>query len=188
MMRYRISKGLKMSHHEVKQEHRQSEGDPHMKGAIRSRQAAMARSRMMAEVPDADVVLVNPVHVAVALRYEPAKGAPRVVAKGAGEVAARIREKASEHRVPMVENVPLARALYRACDLGQEIPAELYTAVAQVLAFVLSLRARGSSAGLHRPSHLVDERLNSFNVGPKGRRPGKARPAPRKRMSAHNRP
>ena len=87
----------------------------------------------------------------MALRYDPARGAPRVVAKGAGAVAARIREVASDHRIPMVQDVALARALYHSCDLGQEIPAEMYMAVARVLAFVLTLAARGSAAGLHRP-------------------------------------
>jgi flagellar biosynthetic protein FlhB len=154
--RRRIGKQLKMSMHEVKQEHKQTEGDPHLKGAIRSKQMAMSRNRMMSKVRDADVVLVNPTHVAVALQYRPDRGAPRVVAKGAGHVAARIRAEASKHRVPMVSDVPLARALYSACDLEREIPAELFAAVAQVLAFVLSLKARGSAAGMHRlPQTLV---------------------------------
>ena len=96
------------------------------------------------------MVLVNPTHVAVALRYDPAKGTPRVVAKGAGVVAARIRELAETHRVAMVEDIPLARALYSGCEVGQEIPPQLYQAVAQVLAFVLSLRANGHPAGRHR--------------------------------------
>jgi flagellar biosynthetic protein FlhB len=139
-----------MTRREVKEEHKQSEGDPQLKGAIRSRQLAMSRNRMMSEVAKADVVLVNPTHVAVALRYDPARGAPRVVAKGAGAVAARIRERAGEHRVPMVEDVPLARALHAQCDLGQEIPGELYEAVARVLAFVMALRRRGSAGGTHR--------------------------------------
>ena len=154
VVRRRIGGQLRMSKQEVKEEMRSSEGDPHVRAAIRSRQMAMSRNRMMVEVAKADVVLVNPIHVAVALRYDPARGAPRVVAKGAGAVAARIRAEAEAHRVPMVEDVPLARALHRACELGQEIPAELYTAVARVLAFVLSLRARGSAAGLHRPPQL----------------------------------
>jgi flagellar biosynthetic protein FlhB len=154
--RQRINKQLRMTRHEVKQEHRQSEGDPHVKGAIRSRQLAMSRNRMMSAVADADVVLVNPTHVAVALRYQPDRGAPRVVAKGAGSVAARIREEAEKHRVPMVHDVPLARALHKACDLDQEIPAELFTAVAQVLAFVLALRARWTAAaGSLRPPALA---------------------------------
>ncbi len=148
--RRRIGKQIRMTKQEVKEEHKRSEGDPQLKAAIRGKQAAMARQRMMAEVPKADVVLVNPTHVAVALRYDPAKGAPRVIAKGAGAVAAKIREKASEHRIPMVHDAPLARALYRGCDLGQEIPPDFYEAVARVLAFVMMLKAKGSAAGLHR--------------------------------------
>lgn len=148
--RRRLGKQLKMSMHEVKQEHKQSEGDPHLKGAIRSKQMSMSRNRMMTKIADADVVLVNPTHVAVALQYRPDRGAPRVVAKGAGAVATKIREEASKHRVPMVSDVPLARALHKACELDQEIPAELFAAVAQVLAFVLALKAKGSAAGTHR--------------------------------------
>jgi flagellar biosynthesis protein FlhB len=154
VVRRRTNKQLRMTKREVKEENKQSEGDPMLKGAIRSRQLAMSRNRMMSEVARADVVLVNPTHVAVALRYDPARGAPRVVAKGAGAVAARIRERAGEHRVPMVEDVPLARALHARCELGQEIPAELYEAVARILAFVMALRRRGSPAGTHRaPGH-----------------------------------
>jgi flagellar biosynthetic protein FlhB len=135
---------------EVKQENKNAEGDPHVKGQIRQKQMAMARNRQMADVPTADVVLVNPTHVAVALRYDPMKGAPRIVAKGSGVIAAKIRELAAEHRIPMVQDVPLARALFAGCEVGQEIPAEFYGAVAKVLAFVMSLKARGSAAGLHR--------------------------------------
>jgi flagellar biosynthetic protein FlhB len=109
----------------------------------------MSRSRMIAAVERADVVLLNPTHVAVALAYEPGRSAPRVVAKGADEVAARIREKAAEHRVPRVRDVVLARALHAACEVGQEIPVELYSAVARVLAFVLALKRRGGSGGVH---------------------------------------
>jgi flagellar biosynthetic protein FlhB len=151
MVRRRVNKGLKMSKQEIKDEYKKMEGDPHVKGQIRARQYAAARSRMMADVPKADVVLVNPTHVAVALRYDPGKGAPRVLAKGSGTVAAKIREKASEHRIPMVQDVPLARALYAGCEIGAEIPAEFYGAVARVLAFVMGLKAKGSAAGLHRP-------------------------------------
>jgi flagellar biosynthesis protein FlhB len=154
--RRRIGKQLRMSKHDVKQEHKQAEGDPHLKGAIRSKQMAMSRQRMMTDLAKADVVLVNPTHVAVALRYDPARGAPRVVAKGAGVVAARIRQVAAEKRIPMVQDVPLARALHKACELGSEIPPELYGAVARVLAFVMTLKARGSAAGMHRtPAALV---------------------------------
>jgi flagellar biosynthesis protein FlhB len=151
VVRRRNNKQLKMTRHEVKEDNKRSEGNPHLRSAIRSRQLAMSRNRMMADLPKADVVVVNPTHVATALRYEPAKGAPRVVAKGAGAVAARIREVAAEHRIPMVQDVALARALYASCDLGAEVPPELYTAVARVLAFVMGLKARGSAAGLHRP-------------------------------------
>ena len=156
--RRRVGKQLKMSMHEVKQEHKQTEGDPHLKGAIRSKQMAMSRNRMMSKIANADVVLVNPTHVAVALQYRPDRGAPRVVAKGSGHVATRIREEASKHRVPMVADVPLARAVYAACDLDQEIPGELFAAVAQVLAFVLSLKARGSAAGTHKLPALLGAR------------------------------
>jgi len=112
---------------------------------------------MMADVGQADVVLVNPTHVAVALRYEPEKGAPRVVARGAGAIAAKIRERAGEESVPLVRDVPLARALYTSTKVGQEIPAELFAAVAQVLAFVISRRTRGQVGGQHRSPRAEGE-------------------------------
>lgn len=150
MQRRRIGKQTRMSKEEIKQEHKQAEGDPLVKSAIRSRQLAAARNRMMADVPTADVILVNPTHVAVALRYDAQKGAPRVVARGAGAIAAKIREIAAEESVPLVRDVPLARALYKSTKVGQEIPAELFAAVAQVLAFVISRRSRGQVGGQHR--------------------------------------
>ncbi|MEV4141420.1 EscU/YscU/HrcU family type III secretion system export apparatus switch protein [Dactylosporangium sp. NPDC049742] len=150
----RVNKQLMMSKEEIKEEHKKSEGDPHVKGHIRQRQHEMARSRMMADVPRADVVVVNPTHVSVALRYDPTKGAPRVVAKGQGVIALKIREVATEHRVPMVEDVPLARALHAACEIGDEIPAEFFGAVARVLAFIMMLKSKGSAAGVHTvPEH-----------------------------------
>lgn len=149
IVRRRIGKQTRMSTHEVKQESKQTEGDPLVKSAIRSRQLAAARNRMMTDVPTADVVLVNPTHVAVALTYDAERGAPRVVARGAGEIARRIRERAAEHRVPLVRDVPLARALYTSTTVGQEIPAELYAAVAQVLAFVITRRNQGRPGGEH---------------------------------------
>jgi flagellar biosynthesis protein FlhB len=155
VVRKRNNKQLKMTKQEVKEELKSSEGDPRLRGAVRSRQLAMRRNRMMADVPHADVVVVNPTHVAVALRYDPSRGAPRVVAKGADHVAARIRALAEENRVPMVSDVPLARTLYQACDLGQEIPADLYKAVATVLAFIMTLKKRGSAAGVHRVHTLA---------------------------------
>jgi flagellar biosynthesis protein FlhB len=147
--RKKVGKQTKMTKQEVKQEHKNTEGDPLVKSAIRSRQLAAARNRMMADVPQADVVLVNPTHVAVALRYDPAAGAPKVVAKGAGAIAQRIRDLGTEADVPLVRDVPLARALYSSCAVGQEIPAELFAAVAQVLAFVIGRRTHGQRGGTH---------------------------------------
>jgi len=138
---WRHADGLKMSKEEVRRENRETEGDPHVKAAIRSQQREMARRRMMAEVPKADVIVTNPTHYAVALRYDDnAMRAPRVIAKGADAVAAKIREVGEEHHVPVLESPPLARALYRHTELGDEIPAALYTAVAEVLAYVFQLR------------------------------------------------
>jgi flagellar biosynthetic protein FlhB len=151
VVRRQTMKKLMMSQYEIKQEHKQSEGDPHMKAQRRATQMAMSRNRMMSDMADADVLLVNPTHVAVALKYDPMKGAPRVVAKGAGEVASRLRARAEECRVPMVQDIPLARALHGSCEIGQEVPAQLFTAVARVLAFVMHLSARGVVGGFHRP-------------------------------------
>lgn len=135
------NKQLRMTKDEIKKEHKESEGDPQVKGRIRQLQQAMARGRMMSKVPEADVIVTNPTHYAVALSYrDSAMGAPRVVAKGADEVAARIREIGDEHRIPRLEAPPLARALYRHVDLDREIPADLYTAVAEVLAWAFRLR------------------------------------------------
>ncbi|MGY4856617.1 EscU/YscU/HrcU family type III secretion system export apparatus switch protein [Cryobacterium sp. AP23] len=145
----RNRKRTRMTKKEVTDEHKSSEGDPLIRSQRRARQLAMSRNRMIAAVATADVVLVNPTTYAVALRYEPGKSAPRVVAKGAGVIAARIREQAETDAVPIVRDIPLTRALHSACELGQEIPLELYNAVARVLAFVLALKARGSRAGVH---------------------------------------
>lgn len=141
-------KKLRMSKEDVRQEHKESEGDPHTKARIRQQQRQAARRRMMSEVPKADVVVTNPTHYAVALKYEEDKnGAPRVLAKGTGLIAAKIRELAAEHRIPTLEAPPLARALHQHVELGQEIPAELYTAVAEVLAWVFQLRSWRSGWG-----------------------------------------
>lgn len=158
--RYRHRKGMMMTKTEVKDEFRQTEGDPLIRGAIRSRQMAAARRRMFADVPTADVVLVNPTHYAVALKYDPAFGAPRVVAKGAGFVAQRIRDIAAEHHLTTIQDIELTRALFRSCDVGHEIPAELFAAVAQVLAFVITRRRRGMGGGEHdspRPRERLPE-------------------------------
>jgi flagellar biosynthetic protein FlhB len=146
----RNRKRTRMSKKEVKDEAKNSDGDPLVRSQRRSRQLAMSRNRMIAAVSSADVVLLNPTHLAVALKYEPGRSAPRVVAKGADEVAAKMREKARDAGVPMVHEILLARALHAACDVGEEVPVELYTAVARVLAFVMSLRARGAAQGVHR--------------------------------------
>lgn len=145
--RRRVFKQLRMSMREVKDEMKQAEGDPLVKGAIRSRQMAMSRNRMLSAVAGADAVLVNPTHFAVAITYEASRGAPRVVAKGAGALALKIRERAREHRVPVIEDKPLTRALHRVCEVGEEIPAELYMAVAKILAFVMSSGRPGTRAG-----------------------------------------
>lgn len=134
-------KKLRMSKEELRRENKESEGDPHLKAHIRAQQREVARRRMMSDIPTADVVVTNPTHYAVALKYSEGKmGAPRVVAKGADAVAARIRELAAEHKVPLLEAPPLARALFRHTELGDEIPAKLYAAVAEVLAYVFQLR------------------------------------------------
>jgi flagellar biosynthetic protein FlhB len=131
---------LRMTREELKQEYKELEGDPQLKARIRSQQREIARRRMMAEVPKADVVVTNPTHFAVALKYDAnSMGAPTVVAKGMNLVAQRIREIAAEHRIPVLEAPPLARALHRNAELGDQIPAPLYTAVAEVMAYVYQL-------------------------------------------------
>jgi flagellar biosynthetic protein FlhB len=147
-----LQKSLKMTRHEVKEEHRQSEGDPLLRREVRRKMFRLSRSRMMAAVAHADVVVVNPTHFAVALRYEPGRGrAPRVVAKGADELATRIREEARKHSVPVIQDAPVARAIYAACDADEQIPADLYVAVARLLAFVFTLPAPVRASGtVHR--------------------------------------
>lgn len=141
--------GLKMTKEEVKQEYKEQEGDPQLKGRIRARQREAARRRMMAAVPKADVVVTNPTHYAVALKYEAGSmGAPTIVAKGADLVAQAIRELAAEHNVPLLEAPPLARALFRHAEVGDQVPAGLYTAVAEVMAYVYQLNHFLSQGGL----------------------------------------
>jgi flagellar biosynthetic protein FlhB len=139
---------LRMSREDLRQEHKESEGDPHIKAQIRRQQQQMARRRMMAEVPKADIVVTNPTHFAVALKYlDGDMRAPRVVAKGVDRVALRIREIAKEHGVALLEAPPLTRALYKNTRLGDEIPAGLYTAVAEVLAWVYRLKRWQTEGG-----------------------------------------
>ncbi|MEW5889720.1 MAG: flagellar biosynthesis protein FlhB [Pseudomonadota bacterium] len=146
---WQYHKRLRMTREEARQEHKELEGDPQLKARIRSQQREIARKRMMAEVPKADVVVTNPTHFSVALKYDAATmRAPRVVAKGRGEVALRIREIAAQAKVPLLEAPPLARALYRHAELGDEVPGALYTAVAEVLAYVYQLNHYLSHGGL----------------------------------------
>jgi flagellar biosynthesis protein FlhB len=135
------AKTLRMTKQEIRDEMKESEGNPELKGRIRQVQQAQSRRRMMEELPKADVVVVNPTHFAVALRYDDGRmGAPRVIAKGVDVLAQQIRLVAGSHRIPMVESPPWARALYATTELGREIPATLYVAVAQVLAYVYQLK------------------------------------------------
>lgn len=141
--RWRFEEKLKMTLQEVKEEHKEMEGDPLVKSRIRNLQIEASRKRMMHEVPDADVVVINPVRLAVAISYKPGQmAAPRVVAKGAGKIAQRIREIARENGVPLVENRPLARNLYKTVEVGREIPDDLFQAVAELLAYVFRLKGR----------------------------------------------
>jgi flagellar biosynthetic protein FlhB len=141
--RLKHSKSLRMSRQEVRDEHKEAEGDPHIKARIRRLRMARARRRMMAAVPTATVVVTNPTHYAVALAYAEGQGAPRIVAKGVDAVAARIRAVAEANGVPLVANPPLARALYP-LDLDREVPAEHYQAVAEIIAYVWRLRGRAT--------------------------------------------
>lgn len=139
--KYNHTKQLRMTRQEVKDEHKQSEGDPHVKAQIRKIRTERARQRMMAAVPEADVVVTNPTHYAVALVYKiDEMAAPRLVAKGMDSLALRIRSLAEESDVPIVENPPLARALYAAVELDEEIPPEHFKAVAEVIGYVMRLR------------------------------------------------
>jgi flagellar biosynthetic protein FlhB len=141
--RKRLEDSLKMTKTEVKDEHKQSEGNPEAKAALRQRARAMARRRMMAAIPKATVVVTNPTHFAVALEWdELTMEAPVLTAKGADLIAKRIRELAEEHAIPVVENAPLARTLYAKVELDSPVPADLYAAVAQVVAFVYKLKNR----------------------------------------------
>ncbi|MEK6557830.1 MAG: EscU/YscU/HrcU family type III secretion system export apparatus switch protein, partial [Candidatus Margulisiibacteriota bacterium] len=141
--RYSLEDQMKMSKEEIKEEHKRTEGDPVIKGEIRRRQHEMARHRMMSEVPKADVVITNPFHVAVALRYD-AKDmkAPQVVAKGVRRIADQIKTLAREHDIPIIENPPVARALYKSSKVGHAIPADMYSAVAEILTYIFKLSGK----------------------------------------------
>jgi flagellar biosynthesis protein FlhB len=139
--RWRFMRQLRMTKEEVKEEFKRSEGDPFLRGRIRAQQRKIARTRMMSNVHKAKVVITNPTHFAVAIDYQAeSMRAPRVLAKGAFNVAQKIVDIARENNIPVVQNVPLARALYKAVEVDQEIPPEMYVAVAEVLAYVYRLR------------------------------------------------
>lgn len=141
--RYQHEKQLKMTKQEVKDDMKRTEGDPHIKSKIRQKQREIAQRRMMQEIPKADVVVTNPTHFAVAIKYDAeVSPAPIVVAKGQDLIAKRIKEIAMENNVPIVENKPLARALYASVEIGNEIPAELYQAMAEILAYVYRLSGK----------------------------------------------
>ena len=138
--RFEMEQKMRMTKQEVKEEFKETEGDPQLKARVRSVQQEMARKRMMAEVPTADVIVTNPTHLSVAISYQRSDmDAPKIVAKGADHLAFRIREIAREHKVPIIENKPVARALYKQ-EVGDEIPEEMFTAVAELLAYVYSLK------------------------------------------------
>ncbi len=153
-------KQLRMSKQELKDEFKQSEGDPMIKGHLRQIRMERARRRMMAAVPEADVVIANPTHFAVALNYEMgAIGAPKVTAKGADQVALRIRAMAEEHAVPIVENPPLARALYDTTELDQEIPEQHYKAVAEIISYVMRLKGKLPGRAVPPPGSMDGGRI-----------------------------
>jgi flagellar biosynthetic protein FlhB len=137
--RWQHEKDIRMSKREIQDEMKMLEGDPKIRARRRQIQAQLARQRMMTAVPKADVVVTNPTSLAIAIEYAREMSAPKVVAKGAGPVAERIREIAAEHEIPMVERKPLAQALYRSCEVGDDVPEELWQAVAEILAFVYQM-------------------------------------------------
>jgi flagellar biosynthetic protein FlhB len=142
--RWELYKNLKMSKEEVKEEFKRSEGDPMLKSRVRNMQRQMARGRMMSDVAKASVVITNPTHLAIAIEYHEGMTAPKVLAKGPYRVAQRIVALAKENHIPVVQNIPLARAIYKTIDIGQEVSPDLYLALAEVLAYVYKLRGKSS--------------------------------------------
>ena len=149
--RFKTNKKLMMSRREIKRENRDNEGDPHQKAARKQRQQEFTRNRMVADTASADVVIANPTHLVVALRYEPDEGAPQVIAKGADHLADRLKSVARRHGIPVTTDVPLARALYQRCRVGQHVPVDLYHAVAVVLAAAYRRSGRGPGSRRRSP-------------------------------------
>lgn len=145
--RWSYMKSMRMNREEIKEEMKQQEGDPFIRGRIRSQQRRMARMRMMSNVHKASVVVVNPTHLAIAIQYDPKNmSAPKVVAKGAHLVAQRIVKIAKENNIPVIQNIPVARALFKAVEIDREIPGEFYTAIAEILAYVYRMKNRAVSS------------------------------------------
>ena len=142
LQRWDLEKQMRMTKEEIKEEHKSREGDPLIKSRIRRIQRELANKRMMTDVPKADVIVTNPTHIAIALKYDGTMVSPKVLAKGAGAIADKIKELAKEHRIPIVENKPLARTIYKTLKIGQQIPRELYAAVAEVLSYVYRLKKK----------------------------------------------
>jgi flagellar biosynthetic protein FlhB len=140
--RWDLEKEMKMTKQEIKEEIKSREGDPMIRARIKRIQREMASKRMMEDVPKADVIVTNPTHIAVALKYDDTMVAPTVIAKGADLIAEKIREMAREFNIPIIENKPLARSMFKTLKIGQTIPKELYTAVAEVLSYVYKLRRK----------------------------------------------
>jgi flagellar biosynthetic protein FlhB len=160
---------MRMTKEELRQESKESEGDPQVKARLRRQQRELAKKRMMSEVPKADVVVTNPSHYAVALKYDSKNmSAPQVVAKGMNLIAQKIRELAEENGVPLIEAPPLARALYRHSDIGDQVPAQLYTAVAEVMAYVYQLQQFLADGG----RNLLEPRLPDVLPVPAAMDPG----------------
>lgn len=180
---WQYNKQLRMSKDELKRESKETEGDPQIKARIKAAQREMARKRMMAAVPEADVVVTNPTHYSVALKYDASRmTAPIVVAKGLGDVALKIRELAAEHDVPLLEAPPLARALYTHCELEQAVPAPLFAAVAEVLAYVYQLNhylERGGQAPSAPASLDVPDGMDPGSPDARTERPDAVPPPPR---------
>lgn len=161
--RYTIEEKMKMTRQELKDESKEAEGNPHLKGAMRRRAREIVNKKMKVAVPTADVIVNNPTHISVALRYrQGVDAAPIVVAKGADLMAMQIRKIATEHNIPMVENVPLARMLYKHVKVGKSIPSEFYRAVAEVLAYVYKLKTKRPTVRAPRPGQAQVQRLDRF--------------------------
>jgi flagellar biosynthesis protein FlhB len=163
--KYSFTSKMKMTKQEVKDEHKENEGSPELKSKIRQMQHQMARRRMMEDVPTADVIIANPTHFSVALKYDENRmGAPRVVAKGMDVIALQIRQIGSDAKVPVVEAAPLARALYHTTEIGREIPSALYVAVAQILAYVFRLKQAIAMGDL--PPDMPQQDIDPELMGP----------------------